>query len=231
MENEFRNFLSRVHIDNVDEEIQYIEVDLKDFFVRHVNQNISSIYEISDVALCKGIRAKMQTEPEYKAENIASGNNRLSQALKLYIGFLESPYYPHPDKNSRQSSKPAQAPLPKEAVFSEGAKKHVEQERSQRNPKLRQLCIAHYGFTCQICGFNFEKAYGEIGKDFIEVHHLNPISNYRDEHSVDPIKDLVPLCSNCHSMIHHGANGVMTLKELREQYKGMKWEIPVRMED
>ena len=210
----FRNYLSKVHIDNVDEEIHYIEIDLKDFFVRHVNQCISSIYEVSDVVLCKGIRAKMQTEPEYKAENIASGNNRLSQALKLYIGFLESPYYPHPDRISRKYSKTAQAPLPKEAVFSEGAKKHVEQERSHRNPKLRQLCIAHYGFTCQVCGFDFAKAYGEIGKD-----------------SVDPIKDLVPLCSNCHSMIHHGVNGVMTLRELREQYKGMKWEIPVLMKD
>ena len=230
MESAFKEYLSKVHIENADEEILYVEMQLKDFFVKYVNPNISSIYEIADVALCKGVRARMQTEPEFKAENIASGNNRLSQSLKLYIGFLESPYYPDPDK-TRKASKPARTPLPKEAELSEGAKKHVEQERSQRNPKLRQLCIAKYGFICQVCGFDFEKAYGEIGKDFIEVHHLNPISNYSDEHDVDPIRDMVPLCSNCHSMIHHGPNGLMTLKELREQYKGTTWEIPVRMED
>ena len=47
---------------------------------------------------------------------------------------------------------------------------------------------------------NFEQVYGELGKDYIEVHHLHPVS--QGERQVNPIEDLIPLCSNCHSMIH-----------------------------
>ena len=49
---------------------------------------------------------------------------------------------------------------------------------------------------------NFVERYGEIGKEFIEIHHLNPISETDGEHEVNPATDLIPLCSNCHSMIH-----------------------------
>lgn len=230
MQSSYIQYLTKIHADDIEGAITYIEGPLTDFIKRYVVSEISCIYEVTDMALCKEIRSKMQTDPVYKAANIASGNNRLSQALKQYIGFLESPYYPRP-KDTFKSGKSSAKSEPKEAELTEGAKKHVEQERSQRNPKLRQQCLAKYGFVCQVCGFNFEKAYGEIGKDFIEVHHLNPISNYSDEHSVDPTKDLVPLCSNCHSMIHHGPNGLMKLGEIREQYKGIKWGIPIRMED
>lgn len=230
MRDSLLQYLTKIHVDDIKEVLAFIEGPLANFMKDYVNSGISCIYDVTDITLCKEVRAKMQTDPEFKAANRASGDNRLSQALKQYIGFLESPYYPR-QKESFKQSKPVAKPLPKEAELTEGAKKHMEQERSQRNPKLRQVCIAHYGFVCQVCGFDFEKAYGEIGKDFIEVHHLNPISNYSDEHGVDPIKDLVPLCSNCHSMIHHGPNGLMTLKEIRGQYKGIKWAIPVKMED
>ena len=73
--------------------------------------------------------------------------------------------------------------------------------------------------------------YGSFGENFIEVHHLKPISTYDGEHEVNPLTDLVPLCSNCHSMIHRGENGTMTLKELRNRYKGPTWEIATKMED
>ncbi len=44
--------------------------------------------------------------------------------------------------------------------------------------------------------------YGNIGEGYIEVHHLNPISQTEGSHKVDPTTDLVPLCANCHAMIH-----------------------------
>lgn len=33
-----------------------------------------------------------------------------------------------------------------------------------------------HGFTCQCCGFNFEQAYGVLGREYIEAHHLVPLS-------------------------------------------------------
>ena len=51
-------------------------------------------------------------------------------------------------------------------------------------------------------GLIFEKVYGPLGKNFIEVHHTKPLSSVDEEVVVDSEKDLVVLCSNCHSMIH-----------------------------
>lgn len=72
----------------------------------------------------------------------------------------------------------------------------------ERDHGARLKCIEHYGCKCAICGFDFEAQYGDVGKDFIEVHHIVPISSTKGEHDVDPINDLIPVCSNCHSIIH-----------------------------
>lgn len=87
----------------------------------------------------------------------------------------------------------------------EGASVSVLANRYERDPRNRENCIQYYGYGCQICGFDFESAYGELGHQFIEVHHTNPLATQGGvEAAVDPIRDLIPLCSNCHSMIHRG---------------------------
>ena len=75
-------------------------------------------------------------------------------------------------------------------------------DRRKRDHNARQKCIEHYDCKCAICGFDFEAQYGDVGKDFIEVHHIAPISSRKGEHDVDPIYDLIPVCSNCHSILH-----------------------------
>ena len=87
-------------------------------------------------------------------------------------------------------------------TLSEGAKKQVIVNSYERNPKARQECIKYYGTKCFICNFDFEKKYGEIGKDFIHVHHIKPLSEINEEYKVNPIQDLRPVCPNCHAMIH-----------------------------
>lgn len=116
--------------------------------------------------------------------------------------------------------------------MTEGEKKHVEFEQAHRNPALRQACIGKYGYQCQCCGMNFAELYGEeLGGNFIEVHHLKMISTFDESRPEDYLENLVPLCSNCHSMIHHGKEGPLTLAELRAAYKGEKKEIKVWKED
>ncbi len=84
----------------------------------------------------------------------------------------------------------------------EGKTRKVSVNIYERNPVARQQCIDHYGCKCFICDFDFEFIYGEIGKGFIHVHHLVEISKVGNQYSVDPIKDLRPVCPNCHAMLH-----------------------------
>jgi HNH endonuclease len=86
--------------------------------------------------------------------------------------------------------------------FIEGSVKRVSVNAYERDPKARQKCIDYYGLDCSACGFNFCKVFRELGEGFIHVHHIRPISEIAEEYEVDPVKDLRPVCPNCHAMIH-----------------------------
>lgn len=72
-------------------------------------------------------------------------------------------------------------------------------ERSRIN---RAACIEIHGTTCKICGFNFGKRFGELGDGFIHVHHIVPVSEMNGCYTLHPGKDLIPVCPNCHAMLH-----------------------------
>ena len=84
----------------------------------------------------------------------------------------------------------------------EGAVSQTTSTRYERSRINRKRCIRFHGCVCFTCKLDFEEKYGEIGEGFIEVHHKTPISQIKKEYRVDPVNDLIPLCSNCHSMIH-----------------------------
>ena len=94
-----------------------------------------------------------------------------------------------------------------EEYFSEGKKKlrqHITRERnSQLIKKAKEKCKEkHEGkLFCEICEVDFSQRYGELGKDFIEAHHIKPVSEMQDGEETS-INDIVMLCSNCHSMVH-----------------------------
>jgi len=74
--------------------------------------------------------------------------------------------------------------------------------RYERDPALRSACLELFGPNCVVCGFDFLATYGELGRDFCHIHHIKPLSEVGREHKVDPRKDLVPVCPNCHAMLH-----------------------------
>lgn len=92
--------------------------------------------------------------------------------------------------------------IPPSSTHLEGSVRQVLVSVYERNSKARDACKAHYGSTCSVCGFDFGKTYGELGNGFIHVHHLKEISSIAREYEVDPIKDLRPVCPNCHAMLH-----------------------------
>jgi 5-methylcytosine-specific restriction protein A len=98
------------------------------------------------------------------------------------------------------------------SMHDEGSKMKVIVNRYERSPKARQLCLNHYGYICCICDFNFEKVYGLLGRRYAEVHHLIPLHTISKRYKVDPVKDLRPVCANCHAMIHKGNLSIEELK-------------------
>lgn len=86
--------------------------------------------------------------------------------------------------------------------YIEGATRKISVNSYERNPKARKKCLDYYGYKCFVCNFDFEDFYGKIGRNFIHVHHEVALSEIKEEYEVDPIKDLKPLCPNCHAIIH-----------------------------
>lgn len=106
------------------------------------------------------------------------------------------------------------------AFVEEGARQ-VTQTRYERNPYARAACLASLGYTCKVCTINFEQVYGSIGHRFIHVHHLTPVSISAAEgpYTLDPLTDLVPVCPNCHAMLHR-QNPPLSPEELRRMNRG-----------
>ncbi|MBQ6524345.1 MAG: HNH endonuclease [Atopobiaceae bacterium] len=98
----------------------------------------------------------------------------------------------------------------------EGAELAVVSDRFERNKKARALCIAARGAVCAVCGFDFGKVYGPQFAGTIDVHHRTPLNEIRRDYVVDPVRDLVPVCPNCHRVLHSKpGGGAYTVDEVR----------------
>ncbi|TGN19542.1 restriction endonuclease [Leptospira idonii] len=102
--------------------------------------------------------------------------------------------------------------------YFEGKSKEVLLTQYERNPAARKKSLEYHGFSCKICGFNFEQHFGEVGRGFIHVHHINPISTIAQKYQINPIEDLIPVCPNCHAMIHSKipAYSITEIKNIRQ---------------
>jgi len=102
--------------------------------------------------------------------------------------------------------------------FIEGAVKKIWVSQHERNRQARNLCIEEYGTTCAVCDINFKETYGSLGEGFIHVHHLVPIADIGIEYEVDPVRDLRPVCPNCHAMLHR-KNPPLAIEDLKDKYE------------
>ena len=96
------------------------------------------------------------------------------------------------------------------AFLWEGSANQVTVTKYERNPHARKACLQHYGYGCVVCQFDFEQRYGPLGKEFIHVHHhhLTQLARVGQQYAIDPIKDLRPVCANCHAMLHRTKAGL-----------------------
>lgn len=109
-----------------------------------------------------------------------------------------------------------------DAVVSEGKKTEVSQKIYVRSSKLRDAAIQHYfkenKIFCFACKFNFEEIYGALGTGYIEIHHVKPVYAYENtdinKTIQDALRNVTPLCSNCHRMIHRRRDKILLVDEL-----------------
>lgn len=137
-------------------------------------------------------RAELQTAQERLGKYGAEAAERLAKRNRLYPDELE----------------------PGRKYFV-GARRQVRVNAYERDPRARAACLGHHGFRCAVCDLLFEERYGELGKDFIHVHHLKPLALTDDRYELDPVEDLRPVCPNCHAMLHRKER-VLSIEQLRK---------------
>lgn len=97
----------------------------------------------------------------------------------------------------------------------DGAKTMITVNARERDPLLRSICLEHHGARCAACGVDMHVRYGSLGKGFMEVHEIPPSEPHTPGREFDPRRDLVPVCPNCHTMLHRGRETPLTVQELR----------------
>lgn len=111
-----------------------------------------------------------------------------------------------------------------EDMISEGSATITESVKRKRSQKLRDAAIDYYQDSdgklfCTVCRFCFEDCYGSTGKGFIEIHHEKPIYQYSSGgfecFIKEAIKNVKPICSNCHRMIHRDCKKPLSIIELK----------------
>lgn len=157
-------------------------------------------------------------DPSFKGFN--QSNQRKSAALLPGLfsiihkkGFVFKPM--------SENSLPEELSIEEIGKLKEGFKKQITVNAYERNTVARAACIKYYKsknsgkLRCEICGFDFGAVYGEQFADKIHIHHLVEISSIGQEYEIDAIKDLLPVCPNCH-MIAHSRKPAYSPMEIRK---------------
>lgn len=100
----------------------------------------------------------------------------------------------------------------------EGAKARIEVNRYERDRRNRAAALAIHGYLCKACDIDMGVRYGPTAAGLIEVHHVTPVSRVGVGYIINPKKDLVPLCPNCHSVAHR-RSPPFSVDELRDMQR------------
>jgi hypothetical protein len=120
------------------------------------------------------------------------------------IGSAAGAPSPMPDASGRSTGLTTAAldDLNATRDLTEGGVENILATRYERNPEARRLCLAHHGTACRACGLRMGEVYGPLGEGYVHVHHKTPLSAIGQDYEVDPIRDLIPVCPNCHAILH-----------------------------
>jgi len=204
----FLNALSNPTKDSIERFVTILDNSKKNGFTSNVNINNSTSTDIRELLSTDSLWNKFNLEvsKKYIEDNTSMFEALVSlseEIVGLVLSLMElvEKYENFSDVHS--------IGLP------EGAMEKIAVNKYERNRINRKCCLDYYGYDCKVCGINFEKHYGSIGKNYIHVHHITPVSQLGPDYVIHPIDDLVPVCPNCHSMIHKN-DPPFTIDEMKQ---------------
>lgn len=167
----------------------------------------SGVFKLYDIKLRSNKNASSDLSKLYEAGNIIAkyySVYKLPDDDELQADINEMMrIYEHLSYNEGLPSFQAEIENDEESKGIEDIRRFRFHKRIERNTKLSQKVKKLQGYICKACGFDFKKMYGVLGANFIEAHHLKPLSKLTgNKVELDARTDFVVLCSNCHSMIH-----------------------------
>ncbi len=140
-----------------------------------------------------------------------------SPGLIIFISHKLNELVPQPSyyEGSHQSGVSIPEEMPDGEEFEEGAVIQILVNRYERDLAAREKCIKHYGAECAVCSMSLADRYGPAAKGLIHVHHLKPIASIGKRSAIDPVRDLRPVCPNCHAVIH-STNPPLTIDQIKK---------------
>ncbi|MGF1692554.1 HNH endonuclease [Photobacterium kagoshimensis] len=155
-----------------------------------------------------GVAYRFQHSSSALAANEFNGGNATVRPLLENLGFtvIQRSVDDQPEK------------LPEEVSgnYDEGNVIQVKVNKYERSRAARKACIEIHGTVCIACSADLGKIYGAKYQGFIHIHHVRPLSTLKANYKVSPEKDLVPLCPNCHAIVHFSQTplSISQLKQL-----------------
>lgn len=122
------------------------------------------------------------------------------------------------ERTGLAGARPPAQEIVEDSTLPEGAQRRVIVNAYERNPVARRRCLEHHGYACAVCGVVLQDVYGPIAKSFIEVHHKKPLSKIGRKYRIDPVRDLVPICPNCHAIVHR-ADPPLSIRQARRRLR------------
>ncbi|MDB5339709.1 MAG: putative endonuclease [Planctomycetaceae bacterium] len=148
---------------------------------------------------------------------------RFRELQCLNLDNINEPYVIPTETNTKPAEPPklSQRPLiPTYLTFKEGATYEATIRKYERDPKAKELCLRHYKIPkCQACGIIFKDHYGEHAEGLIQVHHIVPVSQKGGTYLLNPVADLIPLCPNCHAVVHFRHSNELKWQDVAQLYK------------
>ncbi len=176
---------------------------------------------------------RIQGEPSGRFTLTANGKSYLDENMDIVDYLLNNAFLSEDLKeafeiilNNRDSDKKVEL-FDENTTVIEGTQAIIKTKVYKRSSKLRDKAIQFYTVNdrikCQACCFDFEEFYGVYGKDFIEIHHQKPVFQFDGddlERTIEEaLENVIPVCSNCHRMIHRKRDEPLSLEEIKDHVR------------